>query len=59
MNAGLARQMRGIVPGRNVGTLYDPVRMGDAPRAPRGDKPQMCCGSGGWSRRRIWRWRWR
>jgi len=36
MNAGLARQMRKLVPGRTVGTLYDPVRMGDAPRKPGG-----------------------
>lgn len=41
MNAGLARQMRTIVPGRAVGTLYDPVRMGDAVRAARGDKPHV------------------
>lgn len=32
MNSGLARQMRKLVPGRTVGTLYDPVRMGDMPR---------------------------
>jgi glycosyltransferase involved in cell wall biosynthesis len=32
MNAGLARQMRKLVPGKTVGTLYDPVRMGDVPR---------------------------
>ena len=37
MNAGLARQMRSILPGRKVGTLYDPVRMGDAAHGPRGD----------------------
>ena len=37
MNAGLARQMRGLMPGRKVGTLYDPVRMADAPAKPRGD----------------------
>ncbi len=36
MNAGLARQMRALMPGRVVGTLYDPVRMGDAPHAGRG-----------------------
>jgi glycosyltransferase involved in cell wall biosynthesis len=41
MNAGLARQMRSIVPGRVVGTLYDPVRMGDAPRAARGEGPHI------------------
>lgn len=41
MNAGLAHQMRTIVPGRAVGTLYDPVRMGDAVRAARGDKPNV------------------
>jgi glycosyltransferase involved in cell wall biosynthesis len=35
MNAGLARQMRALMPGRAVGTLYDPVRMGDAPRLAR------------------------
>lgn len=37
MNAGLARQMRSLVPGRKVATLYDPVRMVDAARKPRGD----------------------
>lgn len=41
MNAGLARQMRSILPGRTVGTLYDPVRMGDTARGPRGDKPKV------------------
>ena len=33
MNAGLARQMRGIVPAKPVATLYDPVRMGAAAHA--------------------------
>jgi len=41
MNAGLARQMRSIVPGRVVGTFYDPVRTGDAPRAAQGDGPHI------------------
>jgi len=41
MNAGLARQMRGIMPGRSIATLYDPVRMGSAPRAPQGATAQV------------------
>jgi len=41
MNAGLAHQMRSILPGRKVGTLYDPVRMGDTARGPRSEKPNV------------------
>lgn len=41
MNAGLARRMRALVPDRAVATLYDPVRMGDAPRTPRGTEPSI------------------
>ena len=40
MNAGLARQMRTLVPGRTVGTLYDPVRMGALRHAPKA-KPNV------------------
>ncbi len=35
MNAGLAREMGRLLPGRKVGTLYDPVRMAALPRQPR------------------------
>jgi glycosyltransferase involved in cell wall biosynthesis len=34
MNAGLAQQMRKLVPGRHVAMLHDPVRMGDGLRQP-------------------------
>ena len=37
MNSGLARELRAMLPGRNVVTLHDPVYVGPKPRLTRGD----------------------